>query len=77
MADHSFENVVATGSASMGLWVFIRDIGENTFIPYSQITDDSEVYEEGHEGRLCVTEWLAQERGWLKTGTPFKSDRRR
>lgn len=30
------------------------------WIPKSQIHDDSEVYEEGHEGTLVIPLWLAE-----------------
>lgn len=33
------------------------------WIPKSQITDDSEVYELGTDGTLVVTEWIAIEKG--------------
>jgi hypothetical protein len=52
MSEHSFESVVATGETGNGVWVFIHDIGETGFIPYSQITDNSEVVHDGDEGRL-------------------------
>lgn len=35
------------------------------WVPKSQITDDSEVFEVGGEGTLCVTEWFAKKKGWL------------
>jgi hypothetical protein len=35
------------------------------WLPKSQITDDSEVYEVGGEGTLIVTEWIAKKKGWL------------
>jgi hypothetical protein len=35
------------------------------WLPKSQITEDSEVYEVGDEGTLTITEWLAEQRGWL------------
>lgn len=34
------------------------------WIPRSQIHDDSEVYDEGHSGRLVVTQWFAEQKGW-------------
>ena len=33
------------------------------WIPKSQIDDDSEVYEEGHEGTLVITLWIAEKKG--------------
>ncbi len=36
--------------------------GEEYWIPKSQIHDDSEVYEDGTEGTLVVSEWIAREK---------------
>jgi hypothetical protein len=38
---------------------------DKCWVPKKQITDDSEVYSVGDEGQLCITEWLAEQRGWL------------
>lgn len=38
---------------------------EKVWIPKSQITEDSEVFEMGTEGTLSVTEYLAEQKGWL------------
>lgn len=35
------------------------------WIPKSVIHDDSEVYEEGHAGKLVVKRWWAEQRGWI------------
>lgn len=37
--------------------------GEEYWIPKSQIDDDSEVYEMGTEGKLVVSQWIADQRG--------------
>ena len=37
--------------------------GEEVWIPRSQIHDDSEVWDEGHEGTLVVPLWLAEAKG--------------
>lgn len=37
--------------------------GEEVWIPQSQISDDSEVYGEGHEGTLVVTRFIAEQKG--------------
>jgi hypothetical protein len=37
--------------------------GEEHWIPKSQIDDDSEVFEKGHEGKLVVTDWFAEKEG--------------
>jgi hypothetical protein len=38
--------------------------GEETWVPQSQILEDSEVYAKGHEGTLVVTKWFAHKKGW-------------
>ena len=37
--------------------------GEEIWIPKGQIDEDSEVYEEGTEGALVITEWIAKKKG--------------
>ncbi len=37
---------------------------DEAWVPSSQIHDDSEVYREGDEGRLVVTRWIAEKKGW-------------
>jgi len=41
----------------------IEDHGE-TWIPQSQIHDDSEVWKSGQDGEVVVTLWFAEKRGW-------------
>lgn len=36
------------------------DTGDSVWIPKSQLHDDSEVYEEGHEGEVVVNAWWAE-----------------
>lgn len=36
-----------------------------TWIPKSQIHDDSEVWKNGQEGELIIPEWLAHEKGLI------------
>lgn len=38
---------------------------DKLWIPKSQLSDDSEVYGEGDEGRLLVTRWWARKEGWI------------
>jgi hypothetical protein len=37
---------------------------EEAWVPKSQVHDESEVYASGGEGRLVVTRWFAEQRGW-------------
>ncbi len=38
---------------------------EDVWVPKSQVHADSEVYQEGDEGDLVVSEWIARQKGWL------------
>lgn len=38
--------------------------GEQTWVPRSQVDDDSEVWEDGQEGTLTVSRWIAEQKGW-------------
>ena len=51
----------AVGETAAALRVLVR--GESKWVPKSQITDDSEVYETGHEGKLVITGWFANKEG--------------
>lgn len=39
--------------------------GKDHWVPKSAIDDDSEVYDEGHEGELVVHEWWAEKQGLI------------
>lgn len=39
--------------------------GPSFWVPRSQLREPNEVWNEGDRGTLVVTEWLAEERGWL------------
>ena len=41
----------------------VDDLGETWWVPRSVIHDDSEVYDDGHEGELIVKRWWADARG--------------
>ena len=57
----SFDEVVAIKETDASLLCVIE--GKKVWIPKSQIDDDSEVYKDGHEGTLVISEWIATERG--------------
>jgi len=59
----SFEDVRALKDSGKALLCLIGE--EKVWIPHSHIHDDSEVYEEGHEGTLIVSEWIATEKGLI------------
>jgi len=39
--------------------------GDEYWIPQSQIDDDSEVWKNGDEGTLVITEWIAEKKGLI------------
>lgn len=57
------EGCKATRETDKALLVEVEETGEEYWIPKSQIQDDSEVYEKGHEGKLVLPRWLAKEKG--------------
>jgi hypothetical protein len=58
-----FEDVVAVKET--GAAVLCRIDGAEHWIPKTQIHDDSEVWEEGQEGELVITEWIAKQKGLI------------
>ncbi|MFA4971166.1 MAG: hypothetical protein WC683_01040 [bacterium] len=40
-------------------------INGSVWVPQSQVHEDSEVYQEGDEGTLVVSEWWAEQQGWM------------
>jgi hypothetical protein len=57
----SFNSVSVIRKSDAALFCLID--GERVWIPFSQIDDDSEVYDEDTEGQLIVTEWIAIQKG--------------
>jgi hypothetical protein len=56
-----FNDVRATAATAKALLCVVG--GEEHWVPRSQIHDNSEVYEKGHEGKLVVTAWWADKAG--------------
>jgi hypothetical protein len=44
--------------------IYLDDVGDEVWIPRSQIHESSDVQDEGDVGSVVVTNWLAKERGW-------------
>ncbi len=51
-----------TGETKGGALVILAG-GEKVFIPKGAVHDDSEVFEPGHEGKLVIPYYLAEEKG--------------
>lgn len=57
----AFDDVRCIKETASAILVVIPDHGEVWF-PQSQIDDDSEVYGKDHEGKLVVSQWIAEQR---------------
>lgn len=57
----SLPNVICKRETDAALLCEIK--GEDLWIPKSQISDDSEVFEDGGQGTLIVSEWIALQKG--------------
>ena len=44
----------------------LTENGEKVWIPKSQVSDDSAVYAEGHEGTLLVSKWIVEQKEELE-----------
>jgi hypothetical protein len=58
-----FDGCTAVRATAKALLVSVPDLGDDIWIPKSVIHDDSEVYDEGHEGELVLAEWWARKEG--------------
>ena len=65
MSEENKYVVEATAFAETNDAIKVRTEHGVHWIPKSQIDDDSEVYEKGHEGKLVITRWLAKQKGWI------------
>lgn len=59
---YEFENVEVVQETTEAILVQFPSRKE-TWIPKSQVTDDSEVWEDGQYGTLVVTDWFAEKEG--------------
>ncbi len=57
----TIEGVRCTRASSKAILVVVD--GAEHWIPQSQIHDDSEVYQLGDEGKLVITQWIAEQKG--------------
>jgi hypothetical protein len=55
--------VICTKATPKAILVRLED-GKETWVPQSQVHDDSEVWKEGHSGKLVVESWFAEQKGW-------------
>lgn len=68
MSDEYFEldGVECIAATLNAILVNIPDIGDEIWIPRSQLIDEyNEVCETGDSGQLIITHWLAEKRQWV------------
>ena len=41
------------------------DEGDPVWVPQSQVHEDSEIWRKGDAGTLTVTQWIAEQKGWV------------
>lgn len=59
-----FEDVEVVFVSDAG-GVLCKIEGEDVWIPQSQIDDDSECWRAGDEGKLVISEWIANQKGLI------------
>lgn len=59
----SFKGVVCKKATEKALLCVVE--GKDEWVPKSQISDDSEVNAEDDEGTLVVSQWIAEQKGWV------------
>ena len=68
-AEHGYDKAEGTVVKTSTKAILFRESekfgGEEYWVPRSHIHDDSEVWKQGDEGMLVVTEWLAIKKGWI------------
>lgn len=58
------ENAKCIKDTGKAILVEAPEFDEPQWIPQSQVHEDSEVYGEGDEGCLIITDWWAAKQGW-------------
>ena len=56
-----FEKVTALAETTAAVLCEMGD-GQQVWFPKTQIDDDSEVFEKGHDGKLVVSQWIAEQK---------------
>ena len=65
MSTTEIPEVKVLRATKQALLVQLEDLTE-VWVPKSVVHDDSEVYEDGHEGTLVVQEWFAKKTDELR-----------
>jgi hypothetical protein len=63
-----FDDCLCIAETAKAIKVILPD-NDETWIPKSQVDDDSEVYEDGDSGTLVVSRWFSDKEGITNQGT--------
>lgn len=58
-----FKGAKCVGETRKAIRVVLAD-GTADWLPKHFVDDDSEVYKNGDEGTLVVSDWIAEQKGW-------------
>lgn len=58
--------IEATCIAETDAAIKVRTEHGEDWVPKSHVDDDSEVYSLDDEGTLVVTQWIAEQKGWIR-----------
>lgn len=59
------ENVHIKAETEKAILIESEEFDEDTWIPQSQIDDDSEIWKKGQTGNLIISDWIAEKLGLL------------
>ena len=65
MSKFTIENCEIIKETSKAILVESENLDEETWIPQSQVHDDSEIWKEGQKGDLIISEWMAKKIGLI------------
>lgn len=58
--------VLKNSDSGKAMLVEVKEVEKDpVWIPHSQITADSEVHKPEDYGKLVITDWLADQKGWI------------
>ena len=63
----TFDDCEVVHQTDKAILVIIPDLdkGEPVWIPQTQVHEDSDCHKLGTSGKLIVTEWFAERKGWV------------
>ena len=61
---HRIENARCIRESEKAILVEADELEDAVWVPKSQVHMDSEVWEDGGDGVLIVSDWFAEQRGW-------------